>query len=198
MLPPWLWHVNLQSARRSKGHFRKPLLEKDSVGRDHQLPRWTIHIFSNWGLTSWLRSFAVIKHCVSNFLGYGVVVSGIWFSTSQTFIGWSSKGANFGGSDRCFHNGKKCEFFLPLYHWCLLEYFPKKFLILFNFHLSSNFLLCQVLPEETHMQEQEFDGLLIENNPAVADIQTIDSLVQHTTDGKKIICSAYFSTINMN
>ena len=35
------------------------------------------------------------------------------------------------------------------------------------------------------MQEQGYDGLLIENNPAVADIQTVDSLVQHTTDGKK-------------
>ena len=80
----------------------------------------------------------------------------------------------------------------------MLEYFPKKFLILFNFHLSSDFLLCQILPEETPMQEQEFDSLLIVNNPAVADIQTIDSPVQHTTDGKKIICSAHFSTTKMN
>jgi len=48
------------------------------------------------------------------------------------------------------------------------------------------------------MQEQESDGFLIENNPIVADIQTIDSLVQHTTDGKKVICLAHFSTTNMN
>ena len=48
------------------------------------------------------------------------------------------------------------------------------------------------------MQEQESDGLLIENNPIVADIQTIDSLVQHTTDGKKVICLAHFFATNMN
>ena len=72
------------------------------------------------------------------------------------------------------------------------------FLILFKFHPSSDFLPCQILPKETPMQEQESDSLLIKNNPAVADIQTIDSLVQHTTDGKKIICSAYFFAINMN
>ena len=48
------------------------------------------------------------------------------------------------------------------------------------------------------MQEQESDSLLIKNNPAIADIQTADSLVQHTTDGKKVICLAHFSTINMN
>ena len=48
------------------------------------------------------------------------------------------------------------------------------------------------------MQEQEYDSLLIENDPAVADIQTVDSPVQHTTDGKKVICLVYFSTTNMN
>jgi len=41
------------------------------------------------------------------------------------------------------------------------------------------------------MQEQEFDYLLIENNLVVADVQTVDSLVQHTTNGKKVICSAH-------
>ena len=41
------------------------------------------------------------------------------------------------------------------------------------------------------MQEQESDSLPIENNPAVADIQTVDSPVQHTTNGKKVICSAH-------
>ena len=48
------------------------------------------------------------------------------------------------------------------------------------------------------MEEHESDSLLIENNPAVADIQTVDSPVQHTTDGKKVICLAHFSTTNMN
>ena len=48
------------------------------------------------------------------------------------------------------------------------------------------------------MQEQESDSLLIENDPAVADIQTVDPLFQHTTDGEKVICLAYFSTTNMN
>ena len=48
------------------------------------------------------------------------------------------------------------------------------------------------------MQEQESDSLLIENDPAVADIQTVDSPVQHTTDGKKVICLVYFSATNMN
>ena len=48
------------------------------------------------------------------------------------------------------------------------------------------------------MQEQESNSLLIENDPAIADIQTVDSPVQHTTDGKKVICLVYFSTTNMN
>ena len=80
----------------------------------------------------------------------------------------------------------------------LVEVFSKKILILFNFYPSSDFLSCQILPEETPMQEQEFDSLFIENDPTVADIQSVDSLVQHTTDGKKVICLVYFSTTNMN
>ena len=48
------------------------------------------------------------------------------------------------------------------------------------------------------MQEQESVSLLIENDPAVADIQTVDPPVQHTTDGKKVICLVYFSAKNMN
>ena len=35
------------------------------------------------------------------------------------------------------------------------------------------------------MQEQESNSLLIENDPIVVDTQTVDSPVQHTTDGKK-------------
>ena len=48
------------------------------------------------------------------------------------------------------------------------------------------------------MQEQESDSLLIENDPAVADIQIVDFSIQHTTDGKKVTCSSYFSATIMN
>ena len=48
------------------------------------------------------------------------------------------------------------------------------------------------------MQEQESKSLLIENDPAIIDTQTIESPVQHTTDGKKVICLVYFSATNMN
>ena len=48
------------------------------------------------------------------------------------------------------------------------------------------------------MQEQESDSLPIENDPAVADIQNVDPQVQHTTDGKKVICLVYFSATSMN
>ena len=48
------------------------------------------------------------------------------------------------------------------------------------------------------MQEQESDSLFIENDPAIADIQSADSLVQHTIDGNKVICLVYFSATNMN
>ena len=48
------------------------------------------------------------------------------------------------------------------------------------------------------MQEQESDSPLIENDPAVADVQAVDSPIQHTTDGRKVTCSIYFSAINMN
>ena len=48
------------------------------------------------------------------------------------------------------------------------------------------------------MQEQESDSLLIENDPAIVDTQSVDSPVQHTTDGKKVICLVYLSTTNMN
>jgi len=80
----------------------------------------------------------------------------------------------------------------------LVGVFSQKFLILFDFHPSSDSLPCQILPEEIPMQEQESDSLPIENNHAIADIQTVDSPVQHTTNGKKVICLARFSTTNMN
>ena len=82
----------------------------------------------------------------------------------------------------------------PFYPWCCRSIFPK-FLILFNFYPSSDFLPCQILPEETPMQEQESDNLLIENDPAAADIQTVDSPIQHITNGRKVRYSIYFSTI---
>ena len=55
------------------------------------------------------------------------------------------------------------------------------------------------------MEEQESDSLPIkndpigiENDPAVVDTQTVTSLVQHTTDGKKIICLFCPSATIMN
>jgi len=55
------------------------------------------------------------------------------------------------------------------------------------------------------MQEQESNSLPtkndpagIENDPAIVDTQTIDSPVQHTTVGKKIICLVYLSTPNLS
>ena len=48
------------------------------------------------------------------------------------------------------------------------------------------------------MQEQESDSLPIENDPVVVVTQTVDSLVQHTTDGKKIIYPFYSSTAIMD
>ena len=55
------------------------------------------------------------------------------------------------------------------------------------------------------MQEQESDSPPIDNDPigiendlATIDTQTINSLVQHTTNGKKIIYSFYPSATIMN
>ena len=55
------------------------------------------------------------------------------------------------------------------------------------------------------MQEQESDGspidndpVGVENDPTVVDTQTIDSLVQHTTYGKKITYLFYPSATIMN
>ena len=71
-------------------------------------------------------------------------------------------------------------------------------LILFGFYSSSDLSPCQISLEETPMQEQLSDSLFIRNDPAVADIQTVDPLFQHTTDGKNVICLVYFSTTNTN
>ena len=49
------------------------------------------------------------------------------------------------------------------------------------------------------MPKQESDDPIgIENDPAIVNTQTVDSLVQHTTDGKKIIYIFYPSAITMN
>ena len=48
------------------------------------------------------------------------------------------------------------------------------------------------------MQEQEFDSLPINNDPIGAVIQTVESLVQQTIDGEKVICLVYLSATNMN
>ena len=68
------------------------------------------------------------------------------------------------------------------------------------FHPPSDFLLCQIFPEETPMQGHEPDSPLsdIEGDLVVVDTQTIDSPVRHTTDGKKIIHPFYPSAMIMN
>ena len=53
------------------------------------------------------------------------------------------------------------------------------------------------------MQGQEPDSSLsdpvgVEGDPVAVDTQTIDSLVRHTTDGKKIIHPFYPSAMIMN
>ena len=54
------------------------------------------------------------------------------------------------------------------------------------------------------MQEQEFGSPPIDNDPIdvendpVVDTHTADSPVQHTTDGKKVICLVYLSPPNLS
>ena len=53
------------------------------------------------------------------------------------------------------------------------------------------------------MQEQEPDSPLndlvgVEGDLVAVDTQTIDSPVQHTTDGKEVMCPFYSSAIIMN
>ena len=77
------------------------------------------------------------------------------------------------------------------------------FLIYSAFHPSSDFLPCQILLEETPMQEQEpnnplNDPIGVEGDPISIDTQIVDSLVRHTIDGKEVICSIYFLYKNMS
>ena len=67
-----------------------------------------------------------------------------------------------------------------------------KLLTLIQIHPSSDYSSRQIPSEETPTLEQESD------NPVGIDTQTVDSLVQHTTNGKKIIYIFYPSAITMN
>ena len=48
------------------------------------------------------------------------------------------------------------------------------------------------------MQEQKIDSPSVEGDPIDVDTQTVNSLVQQTIDGKKIIYLFYPSSTNMN
>ena len=70
------------------------------------------------------------------------------------------------------------------------------------FYPSSDFLLCQILPDETPMQDQEPDSPLndpidIEGGLVAVNTQAINSLVQQTTDDEVVICPTYLSAVNM-
>ena len=73
-----------------------------------------------------------------------------------------------------------------------------KFLIFIQFSPFSDHLPCQTLPKETLMQEQESDNPPIDSDPIGTVIQTIESPVQQTIDGKKVICLAYLSASNLS
>ena len=58
---------------------------------------------------------------------------------------------------------------------------------------SSDILMCQILPEETHVQDREPDSPLIdpvgvEGGLVAVDTQTVDSPVRQITNGKEVIC----------
>ena len=67
------------------------------------------------------------------------------------------------------------------------------FLIYSVLYPSFDFLMCQILPEETPAQDREPDSPLndpigVEGGLVAVDTQTVDSLVRQTTDGKEVIC----------
>ena len=71
------------------------------------------------------------------------------------------------------------------------------------FYPSSAFLLRQILPEETSMQDREPNSPLndpvdVEGGLVAVNTQTVDSLVRQTTDGEGVICSIYLSAASMN
>ena len=64
-------------------------------------------------------------------------------------------------------------------------------------------MLHQILPDETHVQDQELDSPLndpvdVEGDLVVVNTQSADSPVRQTTDGEGVICSTYLSVVNMN
>jgi len=73
-----------------------------------------------------------------------------------------------------------------------------KFWIFIQFSPFSDHLPCQTVPEETFMQEQESDSPPIDSDPIGAIIQTVESPVQQTIDGKKVICLVYLSAPNLS
>jgi len=54
-----------------------------------------------------------------------------------------------------------------------------------------------MLPKETFTQGQKSSNLPIEGDSADVDTQSIESLVQQTIDGKKVICLVYLPTTNI-
>ena len=77
---------------------------------------------------------------------------------------------------------------LPLYFLMLPRCLLKIFDFSINFHPLSDHLPCQTLPEEIFTQEQKSGSLSIEGDPTDVDTQTVESPVQQTIDGKKVIC----------
>ena len=76
--------------------------------------------------------------------------------------------------------------------------FFSKFLIFIQFSPFSDHLPCQTLPEEIFTQGQESSSLPIEGDPIDVDTQIVESSVQQTIDGKKVVCLVYLSATNMN
>ena len=64
-------------------------------------------------------------------------------------------------------------------------------------------MLCQILPDETPMQDRELDSPLndpidVEGGLVVINTQSTDSPVWQTTNGEGVICSTYLSAVKMN
>ena len=75
----------------------------------------------------------------------------------------------------------------------LVGVFFFNFLIYSVIYPSSNFLMCQILPEETPVQDWKLDSLLndpigVEGGLVAVDTQTVDSPFWQTTNGKEVIC----------
>jgi len=84
---------------------------------------------------------------------------------------------------------------LPL-HFLMLPRYLFQTLNFIQFSPFSDYLLRQILPKETPMQEQELNSPL--NDPIGVEGDPVDSPAQHATDGMEVICPFYSSTIIMN